>query len=153
MMKRKLSLRFLATTVVLASGLVQAANAADAALTLQLADTKFSSLILGALYRTGAYPAGGCDPLCQNRGQYYGAQLIRQYHPPRRHQRVAPHLTSLKPESSRRKPPYWQLLPPWPRAESPSLGGSPSRTLLPAVTAISRFSRLHLSSSQQSHQR
>lgn len=62
MMKRNLSLRYLATTLVLASGLVPAANAADATLTLQLADTKFSSLILGALYHTGAYPAGGCDP-------------------------------------------------------------------------------------------
>ena len=45
MMKRNLSLRYLATTLVLASGLVPAANAADATLTLQLADTKFSSLI------------------------------------------------------------------------------------------------------------
>lgn len=34
MMKRNLSLRYLATTLVLASGLVPASNAADATLTL-----------------------------------------------------------------------------------------------------------------------
>lgn len=116
-MKRNLSLRYLATALVLASGLVTAANAADATLSpgkLKIAmevayppfeswqddkivgfDAELAALLkpksgpdatarghqiwqsdprpergasgcghLRALYHCGAYPAGGCDPLC-----------------------------------------------------------------------------------------